>query len=177
MTKDYSADASLNFMDVVRNKHYLKPATARARKAALKKMIEVMDNEEKHDVRRVDLDALHERFANKEAGAFSTSSLQVYRSRFRSALKDFISYTDDPTNFRVTLHKSSGVQKTTTAKKKPKADRGYTPTFEDTAPPSTIVFPIPIRTDLTVTVHGIPSDLTTQEAEKIAAVVKALAVK
>ena len=37
------------------------------------------------------------------------------------------------------------------------------------------VYPIPIRQDVTVRIHGLPADLTAGEANKIAAVVKALA--
>jgi hypothetical protein len=39
------------------------------------------------------------------------------------------------------------------------------------------IVPIPIRADLIVRIHGIPLDMTETEAEKIGAVVKALAVK
>lgn len=37
------------------------------------------------------------------------------------------------------------------------------------------VYPIPIREDVTVRIFGLPADLTAGEANKIAAVVKALA--
>lgn len=37
------------------------------------------------------------------------------------------------------------------------------------------VYPIPIREDATVRIHGLPADLTKAEAEKIARVVMALA--
>jgi hypothetical protein len=38
------------------------------------------------------------------------------------------------------------------------------------------VFPIPIRPDVVVRIHGLPFDLSTAEAEKIANVVKAMAM-
>lgn len=38
------------------------------------------------------------------------------------------------------------------------------------------IIPVPIRRDCTVRIHGLPADLTTAEAEKVAAVVKAYTV-
>lgn len=37
------------------------------------------------------------------------------------------------------------------------------------------VYPIPLRADVTVQLHNLPADLTPAEADKIAAVVRALA--
>lgn len=39
------------------------------------------------------------------------------------------------------------------------------------------VYPIPIRADVTVRIHGLPADLTPAEADKIARVVQAMAVR
>jgi len=40
-----------------------------------------------------------------------------------------------------------------------------------------IVYPIPISNGHVVTIHNLPGDLSRQDAEKIAALIKALAVK
>lgn len=181
MAKNYSADAFFKFMDYLNKKALLKPATARARKAAGSKMLAVLEDEEKQDLREIDIDDLHERFTNKSGTGYTPTSLQVYKSRFKSALQDFIRFTDNPSGFKPALSQrdmSKGAASGTKRKKKRRQLKTAHPATV-VAPPltGTIVFPVPLRPDLTVEIHNVPSDMTEQEADKIAAVVKALAQK
>jgi hypothetical protein len=177
MSKDYSAPAFFTFMDYQKDKGLLKSNTAQARKAAGKKMLEIADESERQDLRTIDVDELHARFANKAGTDYHPDSLQVYKSRFKTARDDFIKYVDNPAAFRPSVaQRDPGTRSGGQTRRQPAA-----PASAQTAPrcPSTgnIVFPVPLRPDLIVELHNIPSDLTEPEAERIAAVIKALSHK
>ena len=176
MTKDYSADAFFRFMDMVKNKGLLNPNTAQSRKAASNKMLDMLEPNEKQDLREIDIDHLHERFENKLGSAYNPSSLQVYKSRFKSALEDFISWVDNPSAFRPSTTKRENTQRPAA---KPKNKRVRSSTGEPAGQSSPADFPIyvPIRSDLVVQITGVPADLTDAEASKIAAVIQAYAQK
>lgn len=194
--RDYSLTGLNKFLDYASDKGLMKKETASGRKRAANQILGILDEHELHDLRQVDLEATANRFANLQGSKFKPSSLQVYVSRTKSAVQDFISYVDDPINFKssVSVRASSGngggnkrtkKQKDT---KKNDSSTSHTPPAHTHGPgvapqshppatqPGTLVFPVPIRADLIVNISNIPSDLTEQEAAKIAAVVKALAV-
>lgn len=177
MSKDRSEKAFLKFMDWLATSGTLRPATARSRRAAAKKILEVATEEEKQDLASIDADDLLNRFQNLYALDYKTESLQVYRSRFKSAFEDFLRYTENPSSFKPTLNARTN---------RPNAKNGSSRNAENNRiPPSAtppnrsgeVVFPIPLRQGLTVSLVNVPPDLTSKEAEKISAVVKALAEK
>jgi hypothetical protein len=184
MDTKYSEQELGNFLDYTIEKGLLNESTARARKIAAQRILAVLDDNEKQDLRTIDLDSAFQRFANKNARDFTPQSLASYRSRLKSALEDFSNYVRDPAAFRTTtasrsVRKSDGLQEPSQRRgsarrpapiEKPAVPDGY---FE--ASPG-VVFPIPLRSNLVVQIHGLPSDLTQAEADRIAAVVRALAV-
>ena len=177
MTKNYSAAALLQFMDYLKEKGLLKANTAQSRKAAAKKMLEILQDDEKEDLRQIDVDHVHERFANISGTDYTPNSLQVYKSRFKSALDDFISYVDNPVGFKPSVSQREVPSKGSGQSPAAGGKKNNQPKRADPPPLGTIVFPVPIRPDLTVELHNIPSNLTETEADRIAAVVKALAQK
>jgi hypothetical protein len=180
MSKDYSERAILRFLDYLSNKHLMKPATVRARKAAVKKMLDVLDPSEKEDLRSINIDQVYDQFINKHGMGFTPESQKVYKSRFNSAYNDFIAYTENPNDFKPSVTKRESTTQTSRKPnqpgKKPKIKTGIE---HPVAPsrPGTVVFPVPIRPELTVELRNIPADLTSAEAEKISAVIHALAQK
>ncbi|PHS26285.1 MAG: hypothetical protein COA84_06445 [Robiginitomaculum sp.] len=175
VTGNYSKTDFLTFLDYLGNKGLLKKNTVASRKAAVNALLSALDSSEVDDVRNLDLDHIAIRLANLEGDKFTLSSLQTYKSRYRSALDDFINYSKDPTTF---VPKISQRQR----KSKPQAlsNTVRSPQIKATSPPpapdhNEIIFPIPIREDLTVRISGLPSDLTEQEAQKISKVIQALA--
>mgnify|MGYP003661686593 CR=1 FL=1 len=176
MTKDYSADAFFRFMDMVKDKGLLNPNTAQSRKAAGNKMLALLEPDEKQDLREIDLDHLHERFANKSGTDYTPNSLQVYKSRFKSALDDFVSWVDNPSAFRPSTSKRESAPRQNS---KPKSRKPSSTVAEPPGRSSPDDFPIyvPIREDVVVQITGVPADLTDKEAGKIAAVIQAYAQK
>lgn len=190
--RNYSLTGLNQFLDYALEKGLMKKETAAGRKRAANQVLGILDDHELQDLRMVDLEATASRFAILQGSNFKPSSLQVYVSRTKSAVQDFISYVDDPINFKssvnIRANPTNGNSKKTIKKQKDSntpaapsdkpADsihHGHSQNVHSQAP-GTLVFPVPIRPDLIVNIANIPSDLTEAEAAKIAAVIKALAV-
>jgi hypothetical protein len=176
---DRSLAALLSFLDYLSEKGLMAAGTATGRKASCNKVLGILDPEEQTDVTVVNLDDAMHRFINLEGKNYTPSSLTVYKSRVASAISDFTSYLANPSGF-----KPSVAQKKT-GNGSPKKVAGPKASSHNAAPiqkpdvqpiASANVYPIPIRADVVVRIHGLPFDLTPAEAEKIAAVVKAMAL-
>ncbi len=126
----------------------------------------------------LDIDEIMSRFHNLEGANYTPDSLSTYKSRLKSAIDDFLRYQKDPLNFRPAAQ--SAARKPDRAKTSASAEA---PTRSEPhqkgpveAPPAAVnIIPIPIRPDLTIKIQGLPFDLTTSEANKIANVIKAMA--
>lgn len=179
-----SRDEFFKFLDYVRSKGLMSPATVEARKASANKVLGILDESEAQDVTNLDLDAVIDRFENLHGKNYTPDSLRSYKSRTKSAIDDFVRYLENPLAFKPGVQRrdkkpaNGGAQKKvhhlaaqsfTTAS--PVIDR---PTLVPAA--SSTIIPIPLRADLTVHVQGLPFDLTPAEAKKIAAVIQAMAM-
>lgn len=174
-----SRDKLLEWIDYSKAKGLMKPATAEARRAAVNQVMGILSEIEAQDVAKIDVDALLDRFHNLHGKRYTPDSLKTYRARVRNAIADFLRYLENPIDYKpsvqlapkrqIVLHKST--------KKIALPER----TQVDTAKPitatiiNTSTLPIPLRADLTILVHGLPFDLTEQEARKVANVILAMA--
>jgi len=175
MMEDYSSQAFFEFLDYLSKKGLMKKPTIAARRAASKAILDILDEDDTADLRRIDVDRVVNRFANLKGNGFTPGSLNTYKSRFSSALNDFLSYKANPLGFTpgVSPRKPrSQREKHTTHHSTEKAIN--TPPTPAQQPQESIVFPIPLRPGVVVQVAGIPSDLTHEEAKKITAVIAAL---
>lgn len=178
MEKDFSIDAFNRFLDHAASRGLMKRATAQSRKASANKVLGVLEPEELKDLRSVDLDHAFERFQNLQGMDYKPESLQVYLSRARTAVSEFISYVENPATF-----KSGG-------SRKPRAKTPQTPSQEEKikekhndrngqGPFDTedhVDVPVLLRPNVKVQIINLPSDLTELEAERLAAIVKAYAM-
>jgi hypothetical protein len=175
-------DALLEFLEWTAKKGLMAKNTVGGRKAAVAAVLGVLDPEEKGDVTEVDLDNAMTRFVNLQGKKYNTSSLNVYRSRTNAALNDFRTYLADPLAFKPTNKvekkpSANGAKpKRTGSSSSHQADQQITNPATTAPQVSANVFPIPIRESVVVRIHGLPFDLTASEAEKIANVVKAMAM-
>ena len=179
--KDYSLYALNRFFDFATNKGLLKRNTAQSRKLAANKILAVLEEPEKADLREIDIDKAFERFQNLQGTDYKPDSLQVYLSRLRTAVSDFTSYVDNPAGF-----KPSGAQRASSSKgrrdsgektgaKNGAGGEGKTGKH-DIHDTHHIVVPVPLREGVTVKISNLPSDLTAAEAGRLAAIIKAYAV-
>jgi hypothetical protein len=171
--KDYSEAAFQAFMRQAAVTGLVKPSTARSRKLAAEQLLSKLKSHERSDLRLVDVDELCLRFHKFQDSTIRQESLNVYRSRLKDALTDFVDWTDDPGTFKP--HQS---ELSATRESLKRDNPGEAQAREDLAlnPPRSPhdIFPIPLREDLVVYLQNVPLDLKSREAEKIAAVVRAL---
>lgn len=174
------------FLAYTAEKGLMPPATVASRRAAVSKVLGILDDTESGDVTSLDLDDVVLRFGHLHGQSYNPSSLATYKSRLKSAVEDFKSYLRNPLEFRPAGQSRTRVSRPTkplTAA--PHAGSGSTINVvaqearQDAQrfppdPMESTIFPIPIRADRKVFVQGIPFDLTEAEAKKIAAVITAL---
>lgn len=172
--KDYSETAFHDFMRRFAVSGMVNPSTTRARKLAAEQLLVELKSHERTDLRLVDVDELCMRFHKLQESTVRPESLDLYKSRLRDALADFIRWTDEPTSFKPV---QSELQATRASRKL--ETPGEAQAREELAlnPPRRPhdIFPVPIREDVVVYIQNVPLDLTPKEAEKVAAVIRALA--
>ncbi|MBZ9843297.1 hypothetical protein [Mesorhizobium sp. CA5] len=177
--KPRSREALLEFLDYLARKGLLNKTTANARKAAAGKVLALLDETEAADLTNVDLDHLMHRFSNIAGSDYTPGSLNTYKSRIKTSVEDFLNYQDNPMTFKVGgvagARKTGERQRAGQGSGERPAARSVVPAV--IAPPASVsVLPIPIRQNLTIQIQGLPFDLTSAEANKIANVVRAMAI-
>lgn len=184
MSGGKSREDLFSFLDYLAAKGLIPAATARARKASAKQVLAMLDENEARDVLALDLDLLMHRFSTKHGQQYTPSSVRDYGSRLRSSIEDFRSYTENPLGFRMpgrTRQKPAENSGRQMAKKPSLNHESSTPSGPSTAVPSSgpqaNILPIQLRADLIVQVAGLPFDLTTAEAKKIANIILAHATE
>jgi len=172
--KDYSQTAFLKFLRQGAVTGLTNPATARSRKLAAEQLLIQLKPHERSDLRLLDVDELCSRFHKLQGSTIRPENIQVYNERLSGALKDFVSWTSDPTDF-----KSVEGEKPEAVVVASRDDPDQAKAREELAlnPPRSPhdIFPIPIRDDLVVYLQNVPLDMSQAEARKISAVVQALA--
>lgn len=177
----YAAKDLLNFLNYSLDKGLGKKETLKTRIVSVGRIIDVVGFEEFADVREVDTDHIMERFVNLEGTKFSPGSLASYKSRLNSTISDFLRWKENPSNYRPKGQRTArskvnvNDQSDETVQN---ANTGNNQHVENDDSPigETSTFPIPLREGLVVKLVGLPHDLTQREAQRIANVVKAMAI-
>jgi hypothetical protein len=185
MTSKRSRDELMIFLDYMGQKGFIPRNTASARKASVKQVLSVLSEIESDDVTQLDVDDVMTKFGHLRGKEYSQGSLATYKSRLQSSLEDFARYLENPMGFRAVRPSKDGngtkPKKVKLRKPSQSAEHesvGSHSTMLSSSTPNELVniLPIPLRKDLTVRVQGLPYDLTQAEADRIANVVKAMAV-
>ncbi|RUO20125.1 site-specific integrase [Aliidiomarina haloalkalitolerans] len=184
--QNYSVSSLHEFLDYVSDKGLIKHNTAQNWRNAASRIFGILEESEQSDVRNIDIDSICQRYANLKGKELTPSSLQTYRSRLKSAVSDFVKYTDAPMSYRPSISQRSARKKSekehVVSNSQDKIKKTQNESIQSnhvaqlTKSESTYPIPIPLREDLIVQVIGVPFDLTEVEAEKIARVIKALGV-
>jgi site-specific recombinase XerC len=180
MANGQSREDLLQFLDYLGSKGLMNPQTASARKASANTLLGILPKEEVMDVTKLDLESVTQRFMNLKGSEFKPDSVRVYKSRVAAAIRDFASYKKDPLSFKPQLEQRAS--KTTEKKNKAAAAAFNQVSHANVINPSPamqtegIVFPIPLRADITIKIAGIPADMSQSEAKRICNVLMALAV-
>lgn len=177
MSNAYSVDDLLGFLDHAADKGLLPPATATALAVACRNVFGILADQERANIAGLDRKALIKRFQNKRARDFTPDTLKEYGRRVERAVTLFEQWRDDPANFQVPT-------RSTTIRRKNGPPPGPTPGAEvvPTAGPAPVSLPgtyqtaVPLGPERIITLVNVPVDLTEQEAQRVAAFVKMLAV-
>lgn len=177
--------AFLQHWDWAASKGLLPKATAVNIRSAVSAILRIEDDWETLDVRGIDVDGLIGRFRN--LSNIAPNSLATYESRFRSGLESYLAYLDNPTSYRP----KGRAQTARNDKAAPAAPKGSVKrTTKDEARPDAIntardfsahgntrlvVYPFPVRADVFAELR-LPADLTVEEANRLSAFLKAVAI-
>lgn len=178
MSDAYSVSELLAFLDHAAERGLLPAATAQALAVACRNVLGLLAEEEKTDVRELDLDAVTKRFHNKRARDFSGDTLKEYERRVHRAVKLFREWRDDPANFKAATRSTTPLKKRRTSSDADSGS-GSTTTANGSFPTSALggyQTAVPLGRDRVVTLLNVPVDLTTAEAERLARFVRLLAV-
>lgn len=182
MSNGRSTADLLRFLDYLSEKGLMPAATAASRKASANKMLAVLSDDESRDVTVIDMDDVALRFHNLNGQQYTPGSIQTYKSRVGSAIDDFRAYLANPLGFRSSSkprQRSRGPKEAVVASGAGSA-AGMSaatavsqPTVSSTLPTGANILPVPLRPDLTIQIAGLPFDLTSAEAKKIANIILA----
>ena len=181
MDGQFSEAELIGFLEYLAKKNMLSSSTVSSRKVAVTKVLSAVDKDEKEDLRTLDKELLFHRFTNKLGKDFTPESLATYKSRFNVAYADFISYKENPSGFRIGKSKKSPKENGNERK----ADRKKeTDNVVDSNPPNKFhfetkayVLQIPISNGSIIEVKNLPMELSVEDANKIAAIIKAHVIK
>jgi hypothetical protein len=176
MANDYSTADLLDFLSHATDKGLMPAATAQALAVAVRNVFSVLDDQEKADIRHLDIEAAIKRFTNKRARDFSPTSLKEYGRRVRRAVDLYTQWRDNPADFTVRT-------RAPTAARKDRVSRGEVSVSTDpdghlpTSAASGYQSAFPVRPGHVIALLNVPEDLTTSEAERLAQFVRMLAVQ
>jgi hypothetical protein len=189
MATTYSADDLENYLSWIGSKNLMNKDTLSSRRVASSKVLAVLDEAERQDLRQLDRNQVFARFQNASNNAYNPSSLNVYRSRFNSALDDFLTHHGDRSSYKASGPRAKSVEtsgkpskavgktdKRKTAKTNIPAAVVNSAQYSASTVGEGLTLPIPLRPGVVVKIFGLPQDLTIAEAKKVCAVVTAYAV-
>ncbi len=177
--EDYKYEMLVNFLRQSTIEGLLNPAVAKSRLSAVENLMVEMTDDEKTDIRKVNIDNLCARFHKLHDSSIRPEVLALYNKRMNAALVDYFSWLDDPKSFYSiggdTIKKDKRYQMS--EKEVSFEEKALEEITLATTDRATDIFSIPLREDRTIFVQNLPLDLTPQEARKIAKVIEALAIE
>ncbi|ATC73118.1 MULTISPECIES: hypothetical protein [Morganellaceae] len=164
--QELSVQAFKDFLESLMSLNIMKEATARNLKNSSARLLTVVKEEEMGDVTKLDLNVLAERYIEITEPKPNDTSIKAYKSRMESAINKFKAFQaneDIPYNPISNRQEEEKELAKEAPEVEPKNDQ-----------PSSYSLPVVIRPEsgTTVTISGIPTDLTSEEAERISSILK-----
>lgn len=182
--QDGTGSGLVSFWDWVGEKGIVKESTAGARRTAITEVLDALaDDPDQIDVRTLDVSDALRRFENLKSAKYTPGSLNTYKSRFRSAVEEYLQYLDEGSDWqpgiqaRTRKKKKKAAADNTTSRPESQPSSAETPHAHSSWPsePRLIEYPFPVREGV-VAVLKLPSDLTASEARRLGAWLDALAL-
>ncbi|MDX2260083.1 MAG: hypothetical protein SFU84_00120 [Gemmatimonadales bacterium] len=185
METSYSRAGLLQFLDTLGTKGLANANTVQSMKVACGKILVDLSDAEEADVRGIDVGLAVRKFNNKNPGKLSPSSLSEYQRRVTLAIREFDLYQGNPTGYkgigRGPTAKQEGGEKSAPRKREGtpreagKAESQPPSHSPPATPTSGLSFAFPLRQDFLAQLV-VPRDMKLEEAQRLCAFVRALAV-
>lgn len=153
--------------------------TAASLRSACKRVLDVEDDWQSVDVKKLDVEGILTRFQNLRAKKYKPNVLETYKRRFRQAVRSYLEYLEDPAGWKPSS--SSGPTRTRNqngaeAQKEP-VPRGEVVREVVPGPKGAglVDYPFPIREGLIARLV-LPRDLKTSEVKRLSAFMTTLAL-
>ncbi|NIY91118.1 hypothetical protein [Vibrio diazotrophicus] len=168
----YSVENYKSFIDYIENNQLVKESTLVNWKSAPLNVLSVLSPEEGKDLTQFTVDELVETFKTRNGKDLSEGTVTTYRSRLNKGLTEFFNYVrlgDDyePHAKTSDIQSSKNEKPSAAPTNKPEQVKVKKETVE------TYTLPFPLRAGVMVKITDLPTNLTAEEAERIAAFVKA----
>ena len=174
---DYTPDRLMAFLRDAAMQGRINPAVAKSRQSAIEQLFVELDDRERADIRRIDVDRLCQRLHKLQDSSIRPEVVMVYNKRVQAALADYFAWLDNPQGFSSIGGDGFRKEKRHAASDKEIAREQKALeeiTLAASEWPADLVA-VPLREDRIVYVQNLPLDLTSQEARKIARVIQAMA--
>ena len=174
---DYTPDRLMAFLRDAAMQGRINPAVAKSRQSAIEQLFVELDERERADIRRIDVDRLCQRLHKLQDSSIRPEVVMVYNKRVQAALADYFAWLDNPQGFSSIGGDGFRKEKRHAASDKEIAREQKALeeiTLAASEWPADLVA-VPLREDRIVYVQNLPLDLTAREARKIARVIQALA--
>lgn len=170
--EDYSVKNFQEFLEKLLTLGVVNESTARNLKNSSARLLTAVKDNEMDDVTKINVDDLVMRYVAMSESKPSPSSIAAYRSRTESAIKKFIAFQQgDEIPYTPQLKKEEVV-----AVKEDTFEMGNLEpeALKSASNTKTFTLPVTIRPEegIAVTISGIPMDITNDEAERIASILK-----
>lgn len=178
MANEYSVEDLLDFLVHAGERGLMPAATSQALAVATRNVFSVMAEDEKTDLRPLDLNALIKRFNNKRAKDFTPASLKEYGRRLHRAVDLYLAWKADPANFSIKTRATTPKSKERTREAtKDASEPELRLTSQAYSSSGGYQSAFPIRPGVIVHLSNVPNDLTEAEANRLAQFVKMLALQ
>ena len=192
---DFNKAGLFQFVDMITAKGLVNVNTGNSWKAAVKKLLGDIPNDE--DVRKIDVRSQVLRYNNQHPGELSPESLKAYEKRVAAAIQQYVSYKTDPSNYKspsrglsngksekqeqrkkatANLGQATGAPTAavTPEQPKPEVEHSAPKTIGGTSTGANLALPFPLRPGHLAQVV-IPIDMTKDEADRLCAFIQTLA--
>jgi hypothetical protein len=177
---DGSGQDFLDHWDWAAKKGLLNRNTAHAIRAAVSRILRIEGpNWPEIDVRSIDEEGLLDRFENLEKKQFSPGSLATYRSRFRKGRQLYLSYLEDPKNYRPQSRERVAAAQPGGESVRRQRPRSRGESVADKTPSQhgdLVRYPFPVRAGVMAELF-LPADLRRDEADRLAKFLQSLSLE
>lgn len=177
-SEDYTPEKLIQFLRQSTIEGLLNPAVAKSRLNAVEQLFIELNDEERNDLRLIDVDVLCSRFHKLHDSSIRPEVLELYNKRLKAGLVDYFSWLDNPQSFFSIGGDSIRKDKRYKSSKKEVSheEKALEEITLATSEKASDIFSVPLREDRVVYIQNLPLDLSQKEANKIASVIRALAV-